>query len=189
MAKDKQSIRNTRMGEAYINAVKKYETDSGSADTRERGAIRKDLTDKGFDGEAFKELIDAELKKLKPGQKTLWNPGRLPNGGKIAADGTYVPPDMVREDDRKRDDYYRKRREEVVNNLLAQNKPRAATAKETAMAKEGYASIKKHYEAAGLTGNYGLGSDIFDQFIIGPGPSRPVITKEIRRLSNGKRQG
>jgi len=55
------------------------------------------------------------------------------------------------------------------------------------MAKEGYASVKKHYKAAGLTGNYGLGSGVEDQFIIGPGPSRPVITKEIRRLSSGKR--
>ena len=43
------------------------------------------------------------------------NPGRLPNGGKIAADGTYIPPDMVREDDKKASDYYRKRREARAN--------------------------------------------------------------------------
>jgi hypothetical protein len=65
----------------------------------------------GFDGDAFRKLMDAEARKLKPGQKTNWNPGRLPNGGKIAADGTYIPPDMVREDDKKMSDYYRKRRE------------------------------------------------------------------------------
>jgi hypothetical protein len=90
---------------------KKWMTDRGSADTRERGAVRQNLTDMGFDGEAFKKLMDAEARKLKPGQKTNWNPGRLPNGGKIAADGTYIPPDMVREDDKRMSDYYRKRRE------------------------------------------------------------------------------
>lgn len=90
---------------------KKWMTDRGSADTRERGAVRQNLTDMGFDGEAFKKFMDAEARKLKPGQKTNWNPGRLPNGGKIAADGTYIPPDMVREDDKRMSDYYRKRRE------------------------------------------------------------------------------
>jgi len=90
---------------------KRFETQSGSADTRERGAIRNDLTARGFDAEAFGKLIEAEAAKLKPGQKTNWNPGRLPNGGKIAADGTYIPPDAVREDDKRMDDFYRKRRE------------------------------------------------------------------------------
>jgi|GEM_PF-3782889 len=52
-----------------------------------------------------------QISKLKPGDKTNWNPGRLPNGGKIAADGTYIPPDMVREDDKRMSDYYRRRRE------------------------------------------------------------------------------
>lgn len=98
---------------------KRYDTQSGSADTRERNAIRNDLTNRGFDGEAFKKLVDAESRKLKPGQKTNWNPGRLPNGGKIAADGTYIPPDAVREDDKRMSDYYRKRREE-----RARNKPK-----------------------------------------------------------------
>jgi hypothetical protein len=69
----------------------------------------------GFDGEAFRKLMDAESRKLKPGQKTNWNPGRLPNGGKIAGDGTYIPPDMVREDDKKASDYYRERREARAN--------------------------------------------------------------------------
>lgn len=82
----------------------------GSADTTERGNIRRDLTNRGFDGEAFKKFTAAEAAKLKPGQKTNWNPGRLPNGGKIAADGTYIPPDVVRRDDKTQSDYYRNRR-------------------------------------------------------------------------------
>ena len=100
-----------RIGEAKYDNSKTWNTNTGSADTRERGTIRQNLEDQGFDGEAFKKLMDAEARKLKPGQKTNWNPGRLPNGGKIAADGTYIPPDMVREDDKKASDYYRKRRE------------------------------------------------------------------------------
>jgi hypothetical protein len=93
-----------------------WQTDTGSADTRERGIIREDLEKRGFDGEAFRKFIDAESRKLKPGQKTNWNPGRLPNGGKIAADGTYIPPDMVREDDKRVSDYYRNRRDEKKPN-------------------------------------------------------------------------
>ena len=89
-----------------------WQTDRGSADTRERGIIREGLEKRGFDGEAFRKLVDAESRKLKPGQKTNWNPGRLPNGGKIAADGTYISPDMVREDDKRVTDYYRNRRGE-----------------------------------------------------------------------------
>ena len=92
-----------------------WQTDTGSADTRERGIIRENLEKMGFDGEAFRKLVDAESRKLKPGQKTNWNPGRLPNGGKIAADGTYIPPDMVREDDKRASDYYRERREARAN--------------------------------------------------------------------------
>ena len=92
-----------------------WQTDTGSADTRERGIIRENLEKMGFDGEAFRKFIDAESRKLKPGQKTNWNPGRLPNGGKIAGDGTYIPPDMVREDDKKASDYYRERREARAN--------------------------------------------------------------------------
>jgi len=93
-----------------------WQTDTGSADTRERGIIREDLEKRGFDGEAFRKFVDAESRKLKPGQKTNWNPGRLPNGGKIAADGTYIPPDMVREDDKRVSDYYRNRRDEKKPN-------------------------------------------------------------------------
>ena len=92
-----------------------WQTDTGSADTRERGIIRENLEKMGFDGVAFRKFIDAESRKLKPGQKTNWNPGRLPNGGKIAGDGTYIPPDMVREDDKKASDYYRERREARAN--------------------------------------------------------------------------
>ena len=92
-----------------------WQTDTGSADTRERGIISENLEKMGFDGEAFRKFIDAESRKLKPGQKTNWNPGRLPNGGKIAGDGTYIPPDMVREDDKKASDYYRERREARAN--------------------------------------------------------------------------
>ena len=97
------------------NRSRTWQTDTGSADTRERGITRDNLEAMGFDGEAFKKLIDAESRKLKPGQKTNWNPGRLPNGGKIAADGTYIPPDAVREDDKRASDYYRERREARAN--------------------------------------------------------------------------
>ncbi len=106
-----QEDENKRRRQRQDKIVKRWQTDVGSADTRERGSIRENLTDRGFDGEAFKKFIDSEARKLKPGQKTNWNPGRLPNGGKIAADGTYIPPDMVREDDKKMSDYYRERRE------------------------------------------------------------------------------
>lgn len=106
-----QEDKNKRRRQRQDKIVKRWQTDVGSADTRERGSIRENLTDRGFDGEAFKKFIDSEARKLKPGQKTNWNPGRLPNGGKIAADGTYIPPDMVREDDKKMSDYYRERRE------------------------------------------------------------------------------
>ena len=102
-------------GRVFFNRSRNWGVDSGSADTRERAIIRDDLEGMGFDGEAFRKLVDAESRKLKPGQKTNWNPGRLPNGGKIAADGTYIPPDMVREDDKKASDYYRERREARAN--------------------------------------------------------------------------
>lgn len=90
---------------------KKYERERGSADARERGAIRQNLSESGVDWNAFGRLMRDQVSRLKPGDKTNWNPGRLPNGGKIAADGTYVPPDMVREDDKRMSDYYRRRRE------------------------------------------------------------------------------
>ena len=106
-----QEDANKRRTNRTDKIIKRWQTEVGSADTRERGTIRQNLEDQGFDGEAFKKLMDAEARKLKPGQKTNWNPGRLPNGGKIAADGTYIPPDMVREDDKKASDYYRERRE------------------------------------------------------------------------------
>lgn len=102
-------------GRVFFNRSRNWGVDSGSADTRDRAITRDNLEGMGFDGEAFRKLIDAESRKLKPGQKTNWNPGRLPNGGKIAGDGTYIPPDMVREDDKKASDYYRKRREERAN--------------------------------------------------------------------------
>jgi len=98
-------------GRVFFNRSRNWGVDSGSADTRDRAITRDNLEGMGFDGEAFRKLVDAESRKLKPGQKTNWNPGRLPNGGKIAADGTYIPPDMVREDDKKMSDYYRERRE------------------------------------------------------------------------------
>lgn len=114
-ARDADGDGNVQEGTDFMRPTdtkpKKWMTDRGSADTRERGAIRQNLTEMGFDGEAFRKLMDAESRKLKPGEKTNWNPGRLPNGGKIAADGTYIPPDMVREDDKRMSDYYRKRRE------------------------------------------------------------------------------
>ena len=102
-------------GRVFFNRSRTWQTDSGSADTRERGIVRDNLEGMGFDGVAFRKFIDAESRKLKPGQKTNWNPGRLPNGGKIAGDGTYIPPDMVREDDKKASDYYRERREARAN--------------------------------------------------------------------------
>ena len=103
-------------GNVRFNRSRTWQTDSGSADTRERGIVRDNLEGMGFDGEAFRKLVDAESRKLKPGQKTNWNPGRLPNGGKIAGDGTYIPPDMVREDDKRVSDYYRNRRDEKKPN-------------------------------------------------------------------------
>lgn len=90
---------------------KKFTNDYGSADTRERGAIRDELTRQGFDGEQFGELMEAAESQLAPGQDTNWNPGRLPGGGKISATGDYIPSDMVREDDKRMSDYYRNRRE------------------------------------------------------------------------------
>jgi len=90
---------------------KRRSTDVGSADARERNAIRNTLDDSGIDWNAFGRLMRDQIANLKPGDKTNWNPGRLPNGGKIAADGTYIPPDMVREDDKRMSDYYRRRRE------------------------------------------------------------------------------
>lgn len=102
-------------GRVFFNRSRNWGVDSGSADTRDRAITRDNLEGMGFDGEAFRKLVDAESRKLKPGQKTNWNPGRLPNGGKIAADGTYIPPDMVREDDKKASDYYRERREARAN--------------------------------------------------------------------------
>jgi hypothetical protein len=102
-------------GRVFFNRSRVWDTESGSADTRERAITRDNLEGMGFDGVAFRKLIDAESRKLKPGQKTNWNPGRLPNGGKIAGDGTYIPPDMVREDDKKASDYYRERREARAN--------------------------------------------------------------------------
>ena len=102
-------------GTVSFNRSRVWDTESGSADTRERAIQRDNLEGMGFDGVAFRKFIDAESRKLKPGQKTNWNPGRLPNGGKIAADGTYIPPDMVREDDKRASDYYRERREARAN--------------------------------------------------------------------------
>ena len=118
-----------------------WQTDTGSADTRERGIIREDLEKRGFDGEAFRKLVDAESRKLKPGQKTNWNPGRLPNGGKIAADGTYIPPDMVREDDKRVSDYYRERREARAN------APRLGTPPERPRPRGSADSIERQAEA------------------------------------------
>jgi hypothetical protein len=105
-------------GRVFFNRSRNWGVDSGSADTRDRAITRDNLEGMGFDGEAFRKLVDAESRKLKPGQKTNWNPGRLPNGGKIAADGTYIPPDMVREDDKRVSDYYRNRRGEQVSPRL-----------------------------------------------------------------------
>jgi hypothetical protein len=112
------------------NGDKKYETSYGSADVRERGKIREALTEAGFDAESFGELMKAEIQKLKPGQKTNWNPGRLPNGGKIAGDGTYIPPDMVREDDKKASSYYRGKRK--GNGKPKSSAPKSTPKKETA---------------------------------------------------------
>jgi len=115
-SRDKRSVRaDKRPSSSPTGTSRTWQTDTGSADTRERGIIREDLEKRGFDGEAFRKFVDAESRKLKPGQKTNWNPGRLPNGGKIAADGTYIPPDMVREDDKRASDYYRERREARAN--------------------------------------------------------------------------
>lgn len=108
-AMDAQDV--ARQQQRRSNQQASGQRDPGSADTQERRAIRDELNALGFDGEAFKKLVDAEARKLKPGQKTNWNPGRLPNGGKIAADGTYIPPEMVREDDKRTRDYYRGLRE------------------------------------------------------------------------------
>jgi hypothetical protein len=86
-------------------------TDSGSADTRERGAIREDLTRRGFDGRRFGELMADAERNLDTGEDTNWNPGRLPGGGKISATGDYIPADMVQEDDRRMDQNNRRRQE------------------------------------------------------------------------------
>jgi len=115
-SRDKRSVRaDKRPSSSPTGTSRSWQTDTGSADTRERGISRENLEKRGFDGEAFRKFIDAESRKLKPGQKTNWNPGRLPNGGKISGDGTYIPPDMVRQDDKRASDYYRKRREERAN--------------------------------------------------------------------------
>ena len=74
---------------------------TGGADKAEYRAIDKLLKDKGFDPKAFGELIKFETNKLKPGQKTNWKPGRLPNGGRIAENGVYISADAIREDARK----------------------------------------------------------------------------------------
>lgn len=89
---------------------------SGSADQLERNELANYLQDQGFDKEtanALGELMEERIKNFKPGQKTNWLPGRLPNGGRIADDGTYIPPDAARRDDKTRSDYYRNRRNEM----------------------------------------------------------------------------
>jgi hypothetical protein len=73
--------------------------DKRSERADKRGITRSELEAMGFDGEEFMKLMDAESRKLKPGQKTNWNPGSLPNGGKIAPNGTYISPEMVRIDE------------------------------------------------------------------------------------------
>ena len=128
-------------GTVSFNRSRVWDTESGSADTRERAIIRDNLEGMGFDGEAFRKLVDAESRKLKPGQKTNWNPGRLPNGGKIAADGTYIPPDMVREDDKRVSDYYRERREARAN------APRLGTPPERPRPRGSADSIERQAEA------------------------------------------
>lgn len=95
-----------------------WQTDTGSADTRERGITRSELEAMGFDGEEFMKLMDAESRKLKPGQKTNWNPGSLPNGGRIAPNGTYISPEMVRIDKmRSRDNGSSRRRQEDIDEM------------------------------------------------------------------------
>ena len=84
-----------------IGYPKKYRASKVNTGVVERRAIDKLLKEKGFDPKAFGELIKFEENKLKAGQKTNWNPGRLPNGARIAADGTYIPADVVREDVKK----------------------------------------------------------------------------------------
>jgi len=101
--------------ERRAEAPKRQITDSGSADTRERGIIRDDLARRGFDGDDFRNLMRDTEGSLEAGQDTNWNPGRLPRGGKISATGDYIPPSMVEEDDRRADNFYRNRRENRPN--------------------------------------------------------------------------
>lgn len=96
-----------------------------SADMSERQRMGDHLVSQGFDKMAvkkFSDLLKAEANKLKPGQKTNWFPGRLPNGGRIANDGTYISPDVVRREDKTISDQYKTRR----------NKPAATSSRGTA---------------------------------------------------------
>lgn len=99
-------------------------TNVGSADTLERNAIRDRISKLNIDWNSFGQLMRNEIAKLKPGDKTNWNPGRLPNGGKISTDGTYIPPSAVREDDMRISNYYARRRS--GQNTNAQTPPRAS---------------------------------------------------------------
>lgn len=113
--KPSQSRTGTADSAERRNTAPKPKSNTGkvrpSADAQERAAIDEFLTSRDFDkNKEFTEWAKSEIEKLKPGQKTNWNPGRLPNGGRIAADGTYIPPDAVRRDDKTRADNFRKNR-------------------------------------------------------------------------------
>ena len=130
-----------------IGSVQPRAASSGSADRMEREGIASYLEEQGFDKEAAKalgKLMHEQIKTFKPGQKTNWLPGRLPNGGRIAENGTYIPPDMVRRDDKTQSDYYRNRRNETPSGTrrtgTADNAERAAQS-QTAQPKRGPSSI------------------------------------------------
>lgn len=95
-----------------------------SADKLERDEFAKHLRKLGFTDEVakkFGEWMKQEANKLKPGEKTNWLPGRLPNGGRIAEDGTYISADMVRRDDKTQSDFYKARRSKPAS---SPNKPK-----------------------------------------------------------------
>lgn len=96
--------------------------DKQSRRADKRGITRSELEAMGFDGEEFMKLMDAESRKLKPGQKTNWNPGSLPNGGKIAPNGIYISPEMVRIDAmRSRDNNSSRRRQEDIDAMRSRD--------------------------------------------------------------------
>lgn len=92
-----------------------------NTDIAERNAFIKLLKDKGFDPAKFSKAVKFNASKLKPGEKTNWKPGRLPNGGRISADGTYIPGDVVKEDERRAKTPRKTKQRPVPQNVIPGN--------------------------------------------------------------------